>query len=40
MMADGSTGVYPACSAGTVYGGFIAKINTAGTTATGIKGFV
>ena len=32
VMADGSTGIYPACSAGTVYGGFIAKFNAAGTS--------
>jgi hypothetical protein len=39
VMADGSTGVYPSCAAGAVYGGMIVQILSEGTTATGIKGF-
>ncbi|MBY3178587.1 hypothetical protein HFO27_28795 [Rhizobium leguminosarum] len=40
LMADGSTGTFPGCGAGTQYMGKILRINTAGTTATGIKGFI
>lgn len=38
-MADGSLGTYPACVAGSIYGGFIKRIHTSGTSATGIVGF-
>ncbi|MBY3302582.1 hypothetical protein HFO04_07200 [Rhizobium laguerreae] len=40
LMADGSTGVFPGCVAGTQYMGKILRINTTGTTATGIKGLL
>ncbi|MBY5742436.1 hypothetical protein HFO28_02290 [Rhizobium leguminosarum] len=40
LMADGSTGTFPGCVAGTQYMGKILRINTTGTTATGIKGFI
>jgi len=40
VMFDGSTGVIPGCTPGTYYGGVITKITSAGTTASGIKGFL
>jgi len=40
VMVDDSTGTFPLCSPGTVYGGMISKITASGTTATGIKGFI
>ncbi|MGO6687924.1 spike base protein, RCAP_Rcc01079 family [Rhizobium leguminosarum] len=40
LMADGSTGVFPGCVAGTQYMGKILRVNATGTTATGIKGFI
>jgi hypothetical protein len=40
LMNDGSSGIYPGCVAGTQYMGKILRINTTGTTATGIKGLL
>lgn len=40
LMADGSSGIYPGCVPGMQYMGKILRINTTGTTATGIKGFI
>jgi hypothetical protein len=39
VMADGTTGVYPACSVGAIYPGVITRVKNAMTTATGIVGF-
>jgi hypothetical protein len=40
LMNDGSSGIFPGCVAGTQYMGKILRINTTGTTATGIKGLL
>ena len=40
VMADGTTGIYPACQPGAQYTGKITRINLTGTAATGIKGFL
>ncbi len=40
LMADGTTGVFPGCVVGNQYMGKILRINTTGTVATGIKGFI
>ncbi|MGO6988834.1 spike base protein, RCAP_Rcc01079 family [Rhizobium johnstonii] len=40
LMNDGSSGIYPGCVAGTQYMGKILRINTTGTTATGLKGLL
>ena len=39
IMVDGTTGIYPACAPGAIYGGLITRIKNALTTATGIVGF-
>jgi hypothetical protein len=40
IMADGSTGTFPACQPGTQYRGLIARIVRSGTAATGIVGLL